>query len=283
MPAKLLLRYLLFACCLGLLSACDATYPARTLTQQLTKLIKEEEKISATVHISGQTLWIYVPLENLVDEKNMTWDTAGLEKINQVMGIVHRVILSTDAKLNFLALVGADVKKYGLEITAIEYIPDVKEAILEKFSRGEFFRRSVKDVDFNPNAVNDVLGESKRFYNISFEQFLSLQIIHRAKTIFLKDKALQKLFEIKSSSWSEKFGVLKIDIEFLHKTYDLSQEEAKVKPLDYMRMIAAEVFKNYDFKTFQELQMTDTFSSDTIKILPGDIKNIKIKLPEILD
>ena len=268
---------------LGICASCEPTYPARTLTRQLTKLIKEEENLDVTCHTTGKTLWVYVPLKDLIDEKNTTWNTKGLEEINKVLSIVHRVILSTDAKLNFLVIDGVDVRKYGLELKVIEYLPDIREAIFEKFSRGEFFMRSIRDVGVNPGLVNDLTGESQHFFDITFDQFLALQIIHRLKSLFLKDKVLSKIFEIKSSSWSEKFGIIKIDLEFLKKKYDLTPEEEKIKPIDYAKMVAAFVVTNYNYQNFQVIEITDTFAAETIKLTFADLKKVKINLPEFLD
>ena len=67
-----------------------------------------------------------------------------------------------------------------------------------------------------------------------------MQIVNRAKSLFLKDKQLSSLFEIKSTNWEEKFGIIKLEIEFLKKRYDLSAQEEAIKPIDYVKMIAAQ-------------------------------------------
>ena len=131
---------------------CEPTYPAKTLIPQLTKFVKDEQKTDITCHVSGKTLWVYIPLNNLVNEKTMGWNLPGVEKMHAVLDVVHRVVLSTDAKIDFLAIIGADIKKYGVELLIIEYIPDIQQAVLEKFSRGEFFMRSVRDVRYRPDA-----------------------------------------------------------------------------------------------------------------------------------
>lgn len=231
--------------------------------------------------MSGTTLWVYVPLTDLVDEEKLAWNTNGVEKMNKALSDVHRVILSSDAKIDFVAVVGTDIKKFGAELIAIEYVPDIKEAMLEKFSRGEFFARSVRDVAVNPAAVGDLTGASQDFYNISFNRFLALQIIHRTKTLFYKDKALAMIFDLKSTALDEKFGIIKIDLEFIKKRYDLKPEEDKIKPLDYVSMIAAQIVRNYAYKDFQTLEITDTFANETVKLTPESLKQIKIALPEI--
>lgn len=265
---------------MGILSSCEATYPVKTLTQQLTKIALDEEKVRVSCHITGKTLWVYLPVNDLVNEKDLGWNVDSLEKIGQVTSIVHRVILSTDANLDFVAVVAADVKKYGVQLTTFEYIPDVRQAILEKFSRGEFFMRSVKDITINPQAIDDLSGESLNYYDMTLDRFLGLQIIHRAKGLFAKDKVLSRIFDLKSTALAEKFGVIKIDFEFLKKTYLLSPEEEKINPLDYAAMIAAETIKNYDTRSFQAFELKDTFSGESKKLDRAALRKIKIDLPQ---
>lgn len=263
------------------LSSCAPSYPARTMTIALPKLIQDEYQIKTSCHIVGRTLWVYVPLENLVDEEKMSWSSDGLETMGKAIGVAHRVILSTDAKFNFLCVVAVDVKKFGVELNALEYVPDVKEAVLEKFSRGDFFSRSVRDIAYRASAIGDLTGEKFRYYDISFDEFLMRQIIHRAKSLFVKDKKLEELFDLKTTAWDQKFGILKMDFEFIRKKYGLKPEDENLDPLVYVQMLCADSVKNYDYKTFQEIQLTDTFTDKTLKLTPEDLKKTKINLPKI--
>ena len=226
---------------------------------------------------------MYIPLTDLVKEKELAWNEAGAEKMNKVINSVHRVVLSTDAVLNFIAIVAADVRTYGVQLINIQYVPDIRSAILENFSRGEFFDRAVKDIQVDPLSVNDLIGESKKYYDITFDHFIGMQIIHRIKNIFFKDKTLSKLFEVKSTSQNEKFGIIKIDLEFMKKRYDVSPQEEKIKPIDYAQMVAALVVKNYVYKDFQAIELTDTFANQSVKLTPKQLGAVKVNLPEILD
>jgi|GEM_PF-829297 len=264
-------------------SSCEPSFPAKTLTSQLTKLVKEEQSIDITCHISGKTLWVYVPLTDLVKEEELTWNEAGAEKMNKVLSCIHRVLLSTDAKLDFVVMTAADVKTYGVQLITIEYIPDLRQAILENFSRGEFFERSVKDIQVDPKVVNDLTGKTRKYFDLSLNEFIGFQVIHRAKSLFLKDKTLNKLFELKSTTQNIKFGIIKLEFEFVKKKYDAGAGLEAIKPLDYIQMITALVVKNYDAKDFQAIQITDTFSDESRKLSLEDLKKTKIKLPEFLD
>lgn len=265
------------------MSSCEPSFPAKTLTLELTKLVKEEQALDITCHLSGKTLWVYVPLTDLVKEEELSWNETGAEKINKVFSCVHRVLLSTDAQLDFVVMTAADVKHYGVQLITIEYIPDLRQAILENFSRGEFFERSVKDIQVDPKVVNDTTGKTRKYFDLSFNEFISFQIIHRVKSLFLKDKILSKLFELKSTTQNIKFGIIKLEFEFIKKKYDAEAGLEAIKPLDYVQMVTALVVKNYDAKDFQAIQITDTFSEESRKLLPEDLKKTKIKLPEFLD
>lgn len=253
------------------------------MPDQLTRLIKEEAEADVRVRVVGKTLWVFLAMDNMVNDKTNTWEPKSLEKFNKIMNTVHRVMLSTDAPIDFLAFIAADIKKFGVEFMVVDYIQDLKEAVLERFSRGEFFMRSVRDIRFDPMLIGDTMGENVNYHDISFEEFISLQIIHRTKNLFAKDKTLDSLFDLKTTSWDEKFSILKIELEFIRKRYDLSPEEEKIKPLDYVVMITAQTFNNYAFKDVQAVELTDTFSKDIVKMSREDLEKVQIKLPEYSD
>jgi len=245
----------------------------------------EEEGIrGVSADVVGKTLWVYVPMEDLIDEKNMTWQLPALERFSKVMAVVHRVALSTDARLDFFVCIAVDVKYMGLEFIAMEYLPDLKEGILERFSRGEYFMRSVRDIGINPEAQEDKTGASRHFHDVTFDEFICLQIIHRTKSLFAREEDLSQRYEIRSTTWTEKFGVLKISVEFVKKRYDEGSGKDERPPIEYLKMISAQVIQAYRYyDKFQALELTDTFSADRVRLSPDEIKKIKVKLPEFRD
>ena len=253
------------------------------MPDQLTRLIKEEAKVDVRVRVVGKTLWVFLPMENMVNGKTGTWEPKSLEKFNDVMNTIHRVMLSSDAPIDFIAFVAADIKKFGVQFLVIDYLQDLKEAVLERFSRGEFFMRSVRDISFDPMLIGDTLGENIDYHDITFGEFISLQIIHRTKNLFARNKTLDSLFDLKTTSWEEKFGILKIELEFIRKRYDLNPQEEKIKPLDEVVMVAAQTFHNYDFKDIQAVELTDTFADETKKLTLADLEKVKVTLPEYSD
>lgn len=281
---RLLRKIFIAFCCAslaGILSSCESTYPEKTLTSQLTQIAKDEEKTDVLCRIVGRTLWVYIPMADLVDEQKATWNSAGLEKMSKIISLSHRVLLSTNAGLDFLAVVGANVKKFGVELMSLEYVPDIHEAIMEKFSRGEFFLRSIRDVSFH--AVDDEKGmgdATARFYDVSFGRFLALQIVHRMKHLFAKDKNLSRVFELKSTASKDESGLVTIEMEFLRKSYDVGPNEAG-DPFEFAKMTAAAVARNYDYRGFKTIELTDTFSGRTQLLTPQALKATAIKLPDL--
>lgn len=247
----------------------------------MTQIAKDEEKTDVLCRIVGRTLWVYIPMTDLVDEEKATWNSKGLEKMSKIIGLAHRVLLSTDAKLDFLAVVGANIKKFGVELLSLEYVPDIHEAIMEKFSRGEFFLRSVRDVSFHAaDEEKRIESAVARFYDVSFGRFVALQIIHRMKHLFVKDKSLGRLFELKSTASKDESGLVKIEMEFLRKSYDTKPKEAG-DPFEFAKMTAAVVARNYDYRGFKTIELTDTFSGRTEQLTPQTLKSTAIKLPDL--
>jgi len=247
-------------------------------------MVREEENIEVTATIVGKTLWVYMPTDDLIDEKEMTWRLPTLERFSKAMTVVHRVALSTDAHLDFLVFVAADTKYMGLEFIAMEYLPDLKEAMLERFSRGEYFMRSIRDVGINPEGQGDTAGATRRYYDVSLDEFVCLQIIHRLKSLFARDETLAQRYEIRSTTWSQKFGVLKVNVEFVKKRYDPLPEGPERSPMEWMEMVAARVIKTYDYyDKFQAIELYDSFADERETLTPADLKQVKGGLPEFLD
>lgn len=178
-------------------------------------------------------------------------------------------------------MVACDINAFGFQIITTEYLQDFKEAVFEKFSRGEYFQRSLKEFRTASETIGDKTGASLRYQDINFDEFICKQIIHRTEIVFSQDKTLKKIFDIRSSSWSQKFGIYRIELELFKKTYNLPDDENKIDPLDYIKMIVALTVKNYNLKNFQVFEITDTFTEKTVKVTPEDINKIKINLPKI--
>ncbi len=221
----------LFFCLYG----CEkATYPKETLRESIIEVCSKEYNININAEIAGSTLAIYLPVENLFDI-TLNLSERAQEKIQDVLLIASRIVLSTDADIKFYCLITQDARIPQIQVIIIKYVDDVKRAFLQDISRGEYFKRTIIDINENPqakkeNAITDVFNKMKlekdmqenvledffrspptslegigywqgKFYikNITLPEFLAEQIASRINFRFREDASL-RIYDLKSIS-----------------------------------------------------------------------------------
>jgi len=157
------------------------------------------------------------------------YNKAVLEKINNVLTVLRRVIFSLDKKSQsepkFYYLVVADIKN-GFEIREIIYYLDLKKVSYSFISLDEFQHRSPHEVSFNPGIIGDSEGLYLNYQNITLEEFISQQILYRIKLKFSKPEVT--------------------------KDVDIDEE---------IKKIVAYTLKIYNFKDFQEIELHNLFTN----------------------
>jgi len=192
---------------LSLLSATgcgEVTYPKETLREAIIKLCAEEYNVDIDVSITGNTLAIYLPLMNLFDI-NLRLSEGAQEKVQDVLLGVSRVTLSTDADIKFYCIITQDVRIPEIQLVIIKYVDDIKRAFYRDISRGEYFKRTLIDMNENPQAKKE---------KAVMEVFEKMELEDE-----LKNKVLDDFFRSTPSSlsgigyWNEKFYIKDITFE----------------------------------------------------------------------
>ena len=144
-----LLRFLVISSFLFSLSSCSKiTYSKEKVEQSVIKLCKEEYNLDVAAKIIGSTLGVFIPIEGLVGPKLQLNKEAG-EKIEDVALSIHRVTMSTDKPLKFYVLTARDTKTPGAEFILTGSVYDVLRVRLMDISRGEYYKRILRDFKFN--------------------------------------------------------------------------------------------------------------------------------------
>ena len=208
--------------------ACDkVTYPKEKLGESVAKLCKEEYNIDIDVSITGKTLAIYLPITNLFDV-TLNLSEEAQNKIQDVLLSASRIVLSTDADVQFYCVITQDIRLPEIQLIIIKYTEDVKRAFYHDISRGEYFKRTIIDINENPQAkkeqaISDVFDKmdlekewqdkvmddffrsppsslegigywNGKFYmkDITLEEFLAQQMANRIKMKFREKEELRK-------------------------------------------------------------------------------------------
>jgi hypothetical protein len=134
-------------------SCTKATYSTDKLEEGLINLCKNEYKLpDVQVKTIGSTLGVFVPVDGLIDA-DFKLDQKSSEKIEDVAISIHRVTTSTDSPVKFYVLTARDTNMTGAEFILTGFTYDVVRVRLLDVSRGEYFKRILRDFRFNPSVT----------------------------------------------------------------------------------------------------------------------------------
>ncbi len=151
---------------LVLLSGCvQKSYPAAHIKEALSEICRKEYGIEEMdVKIAGNTIGVYLPLKKLfaadfkeaaITGKVRNLETLfepspeALEKVEDVLFSISRVILSTDRAFEFYVLEATDVEKTGMQLVLTGYVNDIKRVRIWDISRNEYRKRVIHELRLN--------------------------------------------------------------------------------------------------------------------------------------
>lgn len=144
-------------------SCTKTTYSKDKLEEGLIKLCKDEYKLhDVQAKIIGSTLGVFIPVDGLIDA-DFKLNQKASEKIEDVAISIHRVTTSTDSPVKFYVLTARDKNMPGAEFILTGLIYDVVRVRLLDISRGEYFKRILRDFRFNPSVTG--LEKVKEIFN----------------------------------------------------------------------------------------------------------------------
>lgn len=163
--------------CIGVLIAnlvlagCSQTYPPDRIKESIQEICAKEYGIPyVDVKIVGKTIGVYLPIKKLFmadfkeallkkdakmsDIENLFRPSPeALEKVEDVLFSISRVLLSTDLNLHFYTLHATDVEETGLQLVLVGYVDDIKRVRLWDISREEYRKRILHEIRLSRAAV----------------------------------------------------------------------------------------------------------------------------------
>ncbi len=142
-----------------------SSYPASAIKASLLEICRKEYGIEdIDVKIVEDTLGVYLPLKKLfaadfkeaaVTGKVRNLETLfepspeALEKVEDVLFSISRVILSTDKPFKFYVLQATDIEKTGMQLVLSGYVDDIKRVRVSDISRTEYRKRVIHELRLN--------------------------------------------------------------------------------------------------------------------------------------
>jgi hypothetical protein len=143
----------------------SASYPEEQIESSIQEIcVKEYGVEGVEVKIVGKTIGVFLPLKKLftTDVKHLVMsgqvenletlfepEPDAMDKLEDVLFTISRVMLSTDKEIDFYVLKAADVKATGLQLVLTGYIPDVRRVRLWDIPRSEYRKRVFHELKLN--------------------------------------------------------------------------------------------------------------------------------------
>lgn len=160
------LTFLWFLVVATALTGCHIeSYPSDRLAESLQDICRKEYGIDRIdVAVKGKTIGVFLPLEKLFASDFKESVIAGkvrsletlfepspeaMEKVEDVLFSMSRVLLSTNRKLDFYVLQATDVERTGLQLVLKGHVDDVRRVRIWDISRDEYRKRVMHEMKQN--------------------------------------------------------------------------------------------------------------------------------------
>ncbi|MFH1768175.1 MAG: hypothetical protein ABH858_03320 [Candidatus Omnitrophota bacterium] len=171
------------------LAACSIspTYNRKNIEVVIEKICKDEFDIYVKAVANGETIWIYAPLDDLINEKK-EFNHEAEKKLRYILLSLKRTILSMHNPPKFYTFVTSNIKDTGVDLYYMGFIPDMIKADLQFISQEELEER-VAYVSFeNPEALGDRAGKHIAMRDITMGDFITYLAMQRLKKVFSDEK-----------------------------------------------------------------------------------------------
>jgi hypothetical protein len=156
--------------CLWVLSGCSpVTYPEARCKEALQEIALQEYKIPhIDVEYSATTRGVFLPLDHLfatdlktalmsgkvTDMESLFQPTEdAIDKVEDILFSMSRVMLSTDKKIEFYFLQATDIEQSGMDLIFMGHIDDLKRVRFWDIPRSEYRKRIIHDLRMNRAAI----------------------------------------------------------------------------------------------------------------------------------
>lgn len=255
-PALLLFSLFLIIALSGCQNPPEPSFKEKDIPYLVKKICKEEYKLDVLTARTDTTLWIYAPMEKILDKdygikEGKVLDEQMTDKLRNILSTVGRVLLSSNKSPEFFALWSSDIN-IGLDYIIIGNVLDIKKAYAESIPFTEVNKRYVMRFGLNTEAIHDTSGNHIKFYNINMPDFITQQIVQRISYRF-QGETLKPYFKLEKIE-----GIFNNDTFILeYSLKPLANPQKAIDVLDEMLNTITYCIQTYDFKNFSQVEITN--------------------------
>lgn len=166
----------------ALLAGCTPSYRQDQILTSLQSICATDYKLQVTAKQVGQTLAVHLHHTGVLQQQGSQIGLSdhAQEILGNLLEAIHRVVLSSDARINFYLVLVSDSTIPGAYLTILRYMEDVRRANANMLPPTEFFHRTIFDLKFVGGAAVGL--EQFNVNDITLEEFLSWQLARRIHT-----------------------------------------------------------------------------------------------------
>ena len=250
-------------------TGCDnrPTYPKEHLAESLQELLTGDH-LDASVRFIDHTLAVQL---NYPDALSHTGDQVGLgpafdDATHKTLSATHRVLLSTDAPIEFYVLLISDPHTPGVYLTIVRYVDDIKRANANMLDTPEMFARTIFEVNYIGSASLTLEEYVPR--EIRLEEFLSWQLARRIQHALSDELQLLGTPAIVGRCGGKfENGQFVFSLDVSPTTEGQLNEETMQKVFQTSTNMIAKVLSNYQFESFDSVRLIHPLTGRNI-VLP---------------
>ena len=248
-PAFVLLTFLL--------ASCAPTYREAQLVETIQQLCQKEYHFDVSARRVGRTLAIQLRHPGVLqqDEHQIGLSAEANKVLGDLVEAIHRVVLSSDAPIQFYIVLVSDPAVPGAYLTLVRYVEDVRKANANMIPPTEFFSRTLLDLKFVglPTMTLDQLVLN----DIQLEQFLSWQLAKRIQSKIAETLQAHGMTNVDVGQFGGEFhnGEFAFTLNVTPKPGAQLDSQLLLQIFEEATGMVAQLLQQYHFQNFQAVRL----------------------------
>ena len=230
------------------------TYRKEHLANSLQGLFAAEH-LQTSVRFLDHTLAVQLQYPGALrqDGDAITIGPAFDEVLRKVLPGMHRVLLSTDADVQFYVLLVSDPATPRAYLTMVRYMDDVRRANANMLDTPEMFSRTVFDLKYageRPVTIEQYVPR-----DIQMEEFLSWQLARRIQTSLAQELQVAGLADVGPCGGEFHDGEFAFTLNVSPIAEGTLGEDTLQAVFQTATRVVAKVLSSYRFESFESIRL----------------------------
>ena len=255
---RIILLSIISASILSITPGCSGpTYKRERLAQSLEEIFASDGlKASARFLESTLAVQLAYPDALVQTGEAITTGPAFDEALRAAIPAIHRIVLSSDADVQFYVLLLSDPNTPGAYLTMVRYIDDVRRAHANMLDATEISSRTVFDLNYV--GTNALTIEEYVPRDLSLEEFLSWQLARRIQGQLMELFQTSGVVKVGQCGGQFQNGEFAFTLNISPTVGKSLDDETVRRAFDTSAGVIATVLSSYEFESFHTIRLIHT-------------------------